>query len=257
MRFLLFMAFWWQSRVKLSLFITLAMLLGVSGTVYAAAASDETQPVVPSGIILPTPEEEEEYWNSLSEEEKQLIKDAEEESDRIAEEWAKQPMTRAATKISIPGTFTMYAQTHDMYCAPACVKSIIQYLNGSSPTQDDIARGMETTLDRGTLVVNIVPYLNSKVSYNYKLVSTPSQTTMCNRLYTTIVTNKKPGMMAIYNPKGTNWHYPTDGHALVVNAIYSDKSKVQFADPLGNKYDKYYYIKTAAIAHAVCAHLIW
>ena len=54
------------------MFITLAMLLGVSGTVYAAAASDETQPVVPSGIILPIPEEEEEYWNSLSEEEKQL-----------------------------------------------------------------------------------------------------------------------------------------------------------------------------------------
>ena len=59
MRFLLSMAFWRQSRVKLSLFITLAMLLGVSGTVYAAAASDETQPVVPSGIIFPTPEEEE------------------------------------------------------------------------------------------------------------------------------------------------------------------------------------------------------
>ena len=39
---MLSMAFWWQSRVKLSLFITLAMLLGVSGTVYAAAASDET-----------------------------------------------------------------------------------------------------------------------------------------------------------------------------------------------------------------------
>ena len=120
MRFLLSMAFWWQSRVKLSLFITLAMLLGVSGTVYAAAGQRRNAAGSPSGIILPTPEEEEEYWNSLSEEEKQLIKEAEEESDRIAEDWAKQPMTRAATKISIPGTFTMYAQTHD-YVLRSCL----------------------------------------------------------------------------------------------------------------------------------------
>lgn len=241
----------------LSLFIALAMLFGVSGTVYAAAASDEAQPVVPSGIIRPTPEEEEAYWNSLSEEEKQLIAEKEAEADWIAEEWAKQPMTRAATKISIPGTFTIYQQEETMYCAPACVKSMIQYLNGSSPSQSVIAGEMGTSFLTGTPVINIAPYLKEMVGYYYSRQASPTQSLMCSRLYTTIVNNEKPCLMAINNPTGNNWHYPTDGHALVVNAIYSDRSKVQFADPAGGNYNRYFYEKTAGVAHSVCTDVIW
>ena len=252
MRFLLSMAFWWQSRVKLSLFIALAMLFGVSGTVYAAAASDEAQPVVPSGIIRPTPEEEEAYWNSLSEEEKQLIAEKEAEADRIAEEWAKQPMTRAATKISIPGTFTIYQQEETMYCAPACVKSMIQYLNGSSPSQSVIAGEMGTSFLTGTPVINIAPYLNEMVDEVYIRSANPSLAAFKASVYATIVDYKDPAMMAMVNHNSSYWHYNTDGHAVVINAIYSDRNTVQIADPAGSKYNKSFYTKSSSIANTVC-----
>lgn len=56
-----------------------------------------------------------------------------------------------------------------------------------------------------------------------------------------------------------NWHNATSGHNLAVNAIYDDKSIVQFADPLGGTQSGWpsYYEKTAAVAGSVSNMVIW
>lgn len=65
--------------------------------------------------------------------------------------------------------------------------------------------------------------------------------------------------MRISNSSGANWHYATNGHALINNAVYSDNSRAQFADPLGGTQSgwPYFYEKTAAVTTNVCTHLIW
>lgn len=87
--------------------------------------------------------------------------------------------TKAVTKISIPGTFTMYQQINNYYCAPASVKSVLQYINGSSDSQSTIANGLGTTSD-GTSPTKIAPYLNQKQSFYYARFANPSQTDMCD-----------------------------------------------------------------------------
>lgn len=61
-------------RKWISLFITLAMLFGLSGLISANAAETNSQFAIPEGVIPATPEEFEAYWNSLSEEEKRLLR---------------------------------------------------------------------------------------------------------------------------------------------------------------------------------------
>lgn len=46
-------------------------------------------------------------------------------AEKVAEELANQARTATATKISIPGTFTIYQQTQSNYCSPATTKSIV------------------------------------------------------------------------------------------------------------------------------------
>ncbi len=246
-------------RRQFALLITMVMLFCIPGNVYAAEYDEAGQPMETTGITFPTAEEMEEYYNNLSEEEKQLIAEKEAEAARIAEEWeTNQRMTRAATKISIPGNFTIYGQENNYYCAPACVKSIIQYKKNSSPSQSTLANEMGTNPYFGTPMENISPCLRSHTSYLYVLNMNPSQTQMLNYLYSTIAENKMPCIMGISNSEGILWHYSTAGHALVVNAIYSDKSRVQFADPLGGQYGgKWYYEKSAEAAKLVCMGVIW
>lgn len=193
--------------------------------------------------------------DELSEKEKMIIS----EKIAIARELDKNTITRAVTKISIPGSFTIYQQEKSYYCAPACVKSMLKYITGTVYTQNKIARGMGTD-NEGTSISEIAPYLNDKQDAIYYVrTNNPSQSDMCSFIHSTISYNEKPALMCIVNTTGANWHYPTAGHSLVVNAIYSDKSTIQFADPMGGMTADwpYYYLKTATVANSVCKSLIW
>ncbi|WP_339224886.1 hypothetical protein [Paenibacillus sp. FSL H8-0332] len=70
---------------------------------------------------------------------------------------------------------------------------------------------------------------------------------------------KAPSSVGISNSTGANWHYATTGHNLEVNAIYNDKSIVQFADPLGGTQSGWpsFYEKTAAMASSVSTMVVW
>ena len=207
-----------------------------------------------TGEIIPSDEEEQAYLDSLSKDDVLQIQKKEIEAKILN----SQNNTKAVTKISIPGTFTIYQQINNYYCAPASVKSVLQYINGSSASQGTIANGLGTTTS-GTNATRIAPYLNQNQSFYYARFANPTKTEMCEKLYATITGPKKPCLMSIVNPSGNNWHYSTGGHRLVINAIYSDKSRVQFADPLGGTQQgyAYFYEKTASIASSVCRDIIW
>lgn len=55
------------------------------------------------------------------------------------------------------------------------------------------------------------------------------------------------------------WYYVTNGHSVVVNAIYDDYSYIQIADPLGDRVAgcPYFYLKTATAANNVCTRIVY
>ncbi|MFC3800963.1 hypothetical protein [Cohnella sp. GCM10012308] len=250
-----------KTKRILSLFLALAMLSSFVTVASAEENTSETKENVASGVIVLTPEENENYFNSLSEEERAKINEKIRSAEEVTEEYDAQSLLSraAATKISIPGTFTMYQQTQTYYCSPAVSKSIVQYLSGTSDSQSTIATALGTTTS-GTDPTTIPAYLNSKQStVHYIYTSSPSQTTLLNNLYYDVVTMQSPSSVGIVNSTGANWHYSTSGHNLAVNAIYDDKSKVQFADPLGGTQSgwAYYYEKTSSVASSVTICVIW
>ncbi|MCD1260401.1 C39 family peptidase [Paenibacillus athensensis] len=252
-----------MKKTNKALGFLLAVGLLSSFVTVASAEENKAEKVgaAPSGEHVLTPAQNENYLKSLSKSDAAKVT----EKLRIAAELATQDTARnatakaAATKISIPGTFTMYQQTQSNYCVPATLKSMVQYLAGSSDSQSTIATAVGTDAS-GTDPTKLAPYLNGKQSKVYYIYSaSPSQTTMVNDLYYDVVTMQAPGSMGISNPTGANWHYATTGHSLVVNAIYDDKSKIQIADPLGGTQSgwAYYYEKTAAVANSVCTRVVW
>lgn len=171
-----------------------------------------------------------------------------------------QPSTRSGYKISIPGSFTIYQQEDERYCIPACIKSVLMYIKGSSPSQDTIAADLDISIIEGIVVTKIAGYLNDRISgFYYTRTASPQHSTMCNDLYLTVVESKKPCLLSVVDPTGQNWRYRTAGHRVVVNAIQSDKSKIYIADPLGgtNPGWPYYYEMPPYSVSAVCQDIIW
>lgn len=116
---------------------------------------------------------------------------------------------------------------------PATAKSVIQYFNGSSDTQAEIAEEMGIGSSGGDFSV-MRPYLNSHQTEN-NYIYIPSfftQTRMANDFYAAIVDYEAPVVMRIFSYGTAHWEYETDtGHALAVIGITSDKEDAQMADP--------------------------
>ena len=240
----------------LSILLLCAILLSFP-VIAHAESEDSNESEVYSGEIISSEEEEQEYLSSLSKTDLLKIKQKETEA-KLIEKFSK-PTARAAYKISIPGKFIMYQQSKSYYCVPACVKSVLQYINGKSDSQDKIANDLGT-IRIGTDGRKIAPYLNKKqTSFYYARLEEPSKTLMGSCLYATIAKKHKPCLLAIVNEDGKDWHYSTPGHRLVVNAIYSDKSKIQLADPLGNTHTgwPYFYLKRLSEVNNICQDIIW
>lgn len=191
------------------------------------------------------------YISSLDETEKQAMT----EKYNAMLSLQNQPVARAVTKISLPGTFIMYQQADDNYCIPACVQSALKYINGSSPSQETIYDDMMPFLVIGGVAFSDIPeYMNEKIDQHYMIVSSPNKDTMLGCISYDIQTDKIPPFLRIEDSSGSYWQYSTDGHCVLSNAFYSDQSKVQIADPLGGLVSgvAYYYEKTATQLNNAC-----
>ncbi len=116
--------------------MALVMCIGIfSASSITVEANETLQQGKVYGERVSTMKEYEAYLDSLSAEEIEArnVKIA------MAQEVSRTRLTRTGSRLTIPGTFTMYQQQKDYYCIPACVQSILTYINGTSPTQADIA----------------------------------------------------------------------------------------------------------------------
>lgn len=243
-------------KKALSIFLVIIMLLSMSVTAFAAenhigTAQASTGNKI-SGELVLTDQQNAEYLASLSEVELQKIA----EKEKAATQIVRNTMTRSGSLITVPNTYTMYQQETDNYCIPATVKSILMYINGTSPSQSTIA---ETT---GTDPTKIPDYLNDRQDecyYIYTAKSKFDQEGMCSRLYSTIVNNDVPASMGISGTTASNWYYVTNGHSLAVFGIYDDYSYIRFGDPLGDRVAgcPYFYSKSASLSYSVCTRLVW
>lgn len=171
-----------------------------------------------------------EYYNSLSAEEQALL------CEKINEalEYAEEPMPRAVTLHSISDDYTLYRQERNNYCAPACVKSILKYITGRTFSQSNLAEEMYTT-STGTLFINVETCLNNNQDdYNYNLWNTIDfdTTEMCTYINFTVYRRSMPLFFGLAPTSVNNWEYTNlSKHAVNIIGIYSDKSKLEIADP--------------------------
>lgn len=160
----------------------------------------------------------------------------------------------AAYKISIPGSFTLYHQNKDNYCVPACVQSVLQYLTESDPpAQNKIFNKTSTNVAN---IPNTMKYYCSSSDYIYKDAPTTSYMLSC--LHYDVVDCEIPAFIGIKASAG-QWRYTTAafGHCLVVNAIYSDNSKIQFADPAYSDNIPSFYLESKSRVSKVCKKVVW
>lgn len=140
------------------------------------------------------------------------------------------PILRASWT-QLPGTYYVYAQTTKYNCGPATVQSVLRYLAGSTPSQDDVATGCKTTTT-GTSLKNMVSYTNSmQDSNNYVVATINNQDDMDSRLYNGINNYGAPPMMGLAFASSDGWAYSTNGHAISVYAAMSDKSAYMITGP--------------------------
>lgn len=248
-------------RVKfLGALITL--LIYCCNTAFSVCAVSDLQTSYNGEIVL-TDDENEAYFNSLSIEEQEKIKEKIHKALNIKNKSnfaLKNNLDSVkASKISIPGNFSICHQENDYYCVPACVRSMLMYINGSSPSQSSIASSLGTTSD-GTNPTTIAPYLNSRQNNCYYVYyASPTQSYLCDFLYFTIAYEKCPASIGISGATASNWCYEASSHSLVVDAIYDDYSYIQVSDPLAFAVSGCpdSYLRPASSVASLCTRVVY
>lgn len=241
---------------KILAFILVGASLASSAVITAYADENHSDTTASENHAGIDEREYQEYLDSLSDEQLQLVREKEERVKEIEQQIVeKQFITLKSTTIySIPGTFTMYQQETDTYCGPACVKSVLMYINGSSPSQSDIndyIGGKFTTIPR---------YMNSKQKQcNYLLKTNPTQSSLTAAIFSSIYVDKVPTFLRISGTTRSNWYYATSGHCILAYEIYSDYSKIKIADPLGDRVEgcPYFYLKPASTVAKYTTHVCY
>lgn len=152
------------------------------------------------------------------------------EKKAILEAIRSQPVTYSNTWESLD-TFTIYTQLFNYYCGPACVKSTLNYINGSAPSQITIAIGCNTTTS-GTYMSDMVEYMNSKQDAVYYIDEYgAAKVDFGNCLYADIAYYGVPSIVGFACRMEDGWQYNSNGHVCCVVAVRSDRGEVILADP--------------------------
>ncbi len=182
--------------------------------------------------------EYQEYLDSLSDEELQKVR----EKEKLLEEAENRVIPRSTTIYTIPNpnTFHMYQQETDVFCIPACIQSVLMYINGTSPWQVGIH--IITKMNFAKIPAFINDY-QSKC--HYLLVTSPNAAKLVASIYVSVDVYEVPSFLRIEASNEDNLYYTTGGHCILAYGIYGDNSKILLADPLGGlvsgcpeKYDK-------------------
>lgn len=226
-----------------------ALLTSFSATMASAAStSDDNAKVTASSYAA--------YTKSLTKADQAMIAAKEAACKKLA---ANKTQTGQAATLTRLKNFTIYMQEEDNYCGPACVKSALKYLAGSSPSQTTIHKAINMDITRIPAYVNA---RQSKNGYVLKKLSSNNSTRTADlkeRIGYDINGHKAPVFLRIDGTSSSNWYYATAGHCILATGIYTDGSKIQIADPLGNRLPgcPYFYIKDVSVVARFTTHLVW
>lgn len=237
---------------KATCLLSAVAMMMVANPVGASAEEFDTDFRSDHAIVDMT--EYQDYLDTLSDEEMEAALEKETLMNSLSIQTGAEIQSMTATKLSIPGTFTMYQQETDTYCIPACVKSLLMYVNGSSPTQSSINSSINQSF------TSIPNYVNSRQSNcQYLLVTSPTQSNLKTCVYMDITNDEVPTFLRLSGTSSSSWYYTTSGHCVLSNAIYSDKSVIQIADPLGDRVSgcPYFYEKNTSTVASYTTHVCY
>ncbi len=226
-------------------FIKCILISAIMATAHSVTTSaDSCRTTAEENCAIIDENQYHEYLQSLSKEQLQNMQQKEMMINNIMNNIESQSNnSRSVTKLSIPGNFRMYQQEADTYCIPACIKSVLMYTSNTSPAQSDIDSSINMHF---TLIPSYVNHRQNQCSYLFS--ENPSQAFLTTSIYTDITIENAPTFLRISNTSTSNWYYYTSGHCVLSNAIYSDYSQIQIADPYGDKISgcPYFYLKSAS-----------
>lgn len=200
------------------------------------------------------PDKYQEYLDSLTDEQLQLMEEKERMAAEIESALANRPYAVASnTYHDIPGSFTMYQQETEWLCVPACIKSVLMYVNGNSPTQAAIDWVIRENFS------NIPSYINEQQNRCFYLyLKNPTSDELTSHIYSDVSRYKVPTFLRIVTRK-PEWHYDTNGHCVLSNGISDDFLHIRIADPNGGLEPDlpYFYIGETSTVKNFTTTMCW
>ena len=151
-----------------------------------------------------------------------------------------------------------YKQEYDYYCGPATVYQMLKYFNGTSPSQQDIARALGTT-SAGTVGTEIPKYLNKKQNFRTYDIYTVSTLSGMKVVINDALDANAPVVLRIKLPSTNNeFGYYTPGHFLNVGGQNTGAINYKIVDPFygysGGPQSSTYNVSAQGVLQAVKNH---
>ena len=160
-----------------------------------------------------------------------------------------------------------YTQGAGNWCGPATIYQTLKYINGSSPSQQQIANSV--IVGGLTSIPNLISYLNNNQSRNSYMSTTfsPNQTNFFNGLIKTTIVNCNAPVIAIFRPtRIPNLVNPGSGmHYANIRGQSGDGGTIYMVDPYYHTIggSNYYTVTRDALMSAIldcdagCRELIY
>lgn len=154
------------------------------------------------------------------------------ELDALANEVSAGTRLGRAAWNQLSGSYTLYGQSNNRYCAVACVQAAIKYCSGNYYSQDTLAESVGSKGDHISMRTarGLVNYYQTK--NNYVLVENDTEKNMATRIYLDVASYGAPTILAASCAEDAGWACDSNAYAVTIYTIDSDRNNVMIADPI-------------------------
>lgn len=152
-------------------------------------------------------------------------------------------LTRSANVPAKTLNVPWYSQSNGYYCGPATIKQTIQFINGYSATQDQLATALGTSSSYGTDTNNMCVYLNNNTDCYYEVLWWWANAAAFSTMVISNTDDNVPIVGHVIISYKGDWPYTTGGHYINYNG-YSEYGEMfdvtdPFVDRFGDTDGKY------------------
>lgn len=152
---------------------------------------------------------------------------------------------------------TQYTQQAGNWCGPATIYQTLKYINGTSPSQQQIANSV--IVGGLTSIPNLISYLNNNQTRNSYMSTTflSSQTAFFNNLIKTTIVNCNAPVIALFRPNQiSTLENPGSGmHYANIRGQSGDGGTIYMVDPYYHTIggSNYYTVTRTVLMNAILA----